>query len=143
MGDGRDYFDRPRGDDLLKLLDGGMSSPWRKILRLKELNDTLESMGFTTNDLLDVLESRGRIRRVGSQGLFYSEMEDDERYMSGLDERLVRDIAQGLNNKLVLRWSDKPHLNEIVRHVSVDVVVSEELAKTWSDDDEVSAAKPR
>lgn len=147
MGFGSDYFDRPRGDDLLKVLDMG-NAPLRKILRLKGLNDTLDSMGFTTTDLLDVLESRGRIRRVGTQGLFYTDMAEDDRYMRGLDERLLRDIAHGLNNKLVLKWSDTTRLDdagrtsETIRHVSVDVVVSEALAKQWGDDDDVQASKP-
>jgi hypothetical protein len=116
------------------------SRPWRKILRLAELNDMLESMGVSTADLVAVLKSRKAIRTVSSQGLYYIEMEDDEPYMRHVNERLLHDISHDLNNKLVMRWTDEPspvfmdadgRPRENIRRISLDVLVSAEAAKQW------------
>ena len=96
----------------------------------------LNVAGITTDDLIDQLLLRRRLLKLDSSAAFYNELADDAGYMESCNRSIVRGIATGLNNKLILQWNDhagppneRGEAYQTERRAVVTVLVSEALAR--------------
>lgn len=102
--------------------------------RANNVKMILDMSRITADDMIDQLILAGRIHRVEVSGLFYTECENDPRYMEHLDHSVVRQMVAALNNNLVLTWADHDHVPDFaagqkVRVVTIDVLLTESQAR--------------
>ncbi len=82
-------------------------------------------------DLIDELVRRGRVRVIDARQIYFTELASDDKYMDSLEQDVMRLLVKGLNDKLIVAWSDTPAdllPNRTVRSGELHVLLREKDA---------------